>query len=117
MIFRQAFGRSTVPSTKGVREVFGLVTADRRRVRRIDAVVADALVVERGCRRPALPTWPDVDVRLEVRASSDSFVRVGGVDYPVPPRFARRRLSSRPKPHPWPNAPDDEQSEHPGSGM
>jgi hypothetical protein len=64
-------------------------------VRRIDAVVADALAVERGWLR-ALPThWPDVDQRLEVRASSDAFVRVGDVDYSVPPRFARRRLAIR----------------------
>lgn len=69
--------------------------ADRRRVRRIDAVVADALAVERGWLRPPPPSWPDVVQRLEVRASSDAFVRVGGVDYSVPPRFARRRLAVR----------------------
>ena len=69
--------------------------ADRRRVRRVDAVVADALAVERGWLRPAPAVWPDVEQRLEVRASSDSFVRVGGVDYSVPPRFARRRLAIR----------------------
>lgn len=69
--------------------------ADRRRVRRIDAVVADALAVERGWLRPAPPRWPDVDQRLEVRVSSDGFVRVGDVDYSVPPRFARRRLAVR----------------------
>jgi len=69
--------------------------ADRRRVRRIDAVVADALAVERGWLRPAPPAWPDTDQRLEVRASSDAFVRVGDVDYSVPPRFARRRLAVR----------------------
>jgi transposase len=69
--------------------------ADRRRVRRIDAVVADALAVERGWLRRPPAAWPDVEQRLEVRASSDSFVRVGGVDYSVPPRFARRRLSVR----------------------
>ena len=74
---------------------WALETADRRRVRRIDAVVADALAAERGWLR-ALPTrWPDVDQRLEVRASSDAFVRVGDVDYSVPPRFARRRLAVR----------------------
>lgn len=69
--------------------------ADRRRVRRIGAVVADALAVERGWLRPAPQPWPDVDQRLEVRASSDAFVRVGDVDYSVPPRFARRRLAVR----------------------
>ena len=69
--------------------------ADRRRVRRIDAVVADALAVERGWLRPPPRVWPDVDQRLEVRASSDGFVRVGNVDYSVPPRFAGRRLAVR----------------------
>lgn len=69
--------------------------ADRRRVRRIDAVVADALAVERAALRPVPGRWPDVDQRLEVRASSDGYVRVGGVDYSVPPRFARRRLAVR----------------------
>jgi hypothetical protein len=69
--------------------------ADRRRVRRVDAVVTDALAVERGWLRPPPPSWPDVEQRLEVRASSDAFVRVGAVDYSVPPRFARRRLAVR----------------------
>jgi len=58
-------------------------------------VVADALAVERGWLRRPPAVWPDVDQRLEVRASSDGFVRVGGVDYSVPPRFARRRLAVR----------------------
>jgi transposase len=70
-------------------------TADRRRVRRIDAVVTDALAVERGWLRAVPARWPDVDQRLEVRASSDAFVRVGDVDYSVPPRFAARRLAVR----------------------
>jgi transposase len=70
-------------------------TADRRRVRRTGAVVADALAVERGWLRPVPAAWPDVDQRLEVRASCDAFVRVGGADYSVPPRFARRRLGVR----------------------
>jgi hypothetical protein len=47
-----------------------------------------------GRGRPRRP-WPDVDQRLEVRGSSDVFVLVGDVDYPVPPRFTRRRLAVR----------------------
>lgn len=69
--------------------------ADHRRVRRIGGLVADALAVERAALRPLPRVWPDVDQHLEVRASSDGFVRVGGVDYSVPPRFARRRLAVR----------------------
>lgn len=69
--------------------------ADHRRVRRLDGQVADALAVEQAALRPLPAVWPDVDQHLEVRASSDCFVRVGGVDYSVPPRFARRRLAVR----------------------
>jgi transposase len=76
-------------------DAWTMQVADRRRVRRIDAVVADALAVEQGWLRPPPAVWPDVDQRLEVRASSDGFVRVGNVDYSVPPRFARRRLAVR----------------------
>ncbi len=36
-----------------------------------------------------------MDARLEVRASSDGFVRVADVDYSVPPRVAGRRLAVR----------------------
>jgi hypothetical protein len=49
--------------------------------------------VERAALRPLPQVWPEVSERLEVRASSDGFVRVGGVDYSVPPRLAGRRLS------------------------
>jgi hypothetical protein len=69
--------------------------ADHRQVRRIGGRVADALAVERANLRPLPAMWPDVDQHLEVRASSDCFIRVGGVDYSVPPRFARRRLAVR----------------------
>ncbi|MCI0689061.1 MAG: IS21 family transposase [Sporichthyaceae bacterium] len=69
--------------------------ADTRRPRRLAGSVADALQVERGVLRPLPAVWPDVTERLEARASSDGFVRVGGVDYSVPPRLAGRRLSVR----------------------
>ncbi len=69
--------------------------ADQRQVRRLGARVADALVVERGRLRRLPERWPDVDHRLEVRASRDGFVWVAGVDYSVPPRLAGRRLGVR----------------------
>jgi hypothetical protein len=69
--------------------------ADQRHVRRLGARVADALAVERAALRRLPERWPDVDRRLEVRASRDSFVRVAGVDYSVPPRLAGRRLAVR----------------------
>jgi hypothetical protein len=58
-------------------------------------MVADALGVERAWLRRLPSAWPDVTERLEVRASADGFVRVGGVDYSVPPRLAGRRLQVR----------------------
>jgi transposase len=69
--------------------------ADQRHVRRLGARVADALAVERAALRRLPERWPDVDRRLEIRASRDSFVRVAGVDYSVPPRLAGRRLAVR----------------------
>lgn len=71
------------------------LSADSRHVRRLGGSVADALGVEREALRPLPARWPDVDSRLEVRASSDSFVRIGDVDYSVPPRLAGRRLAVR----------------------
>jgi hypothetical protein len=71
------------------------VVADARLVRRLGARVADALAVERASLRRLPERWPDVDRRLEVRASRDGFVRVAGADYSVPPRLAGRRLGVR----------------------
>jgi transposase len=76
-------------------DVWTRLTADSRHLRRLGGPVRDALGVELEHLR-ALPTsWPDVDARSEVRASSDAFVRVGDVDYSVPPRLAGRRLAVR----------------------
>lgn len=69
--------------------------ADSRHVRRLGGTVRDALGVELEQLRRLPARWPDVDSRLEVRASSDAFVRVGDVDYSVPPRLAGRRLAVR----------------------
>lgn len=69
--------------------------ADSRHVRRLGGTARDALGVELEQLRPLPTRWPDVDSRLEARASSDGFVRVGDVDYSVPPRLAGRRLAVR----------------------
>ena len=69
--------------------------ADGRHVRRLGGTARDALGIERERLRPLPAVWPDVDSRLEVRASSDAFVRVGDVDYSIPPRLAGRRLAVR----------------------
>lgn len=63
--------------------------ADRRRPLRLTGTVADALLVEQATLRAPPAVWPDVVEHLEVRASSDGFVRVGGVDYSVPPATGR----------------------------
>ena len=63
--------------------------------RRVGGKVIEALRVERA-ELAALPVpLPEVDRRLEVRASRDGFARVAGVDYSLPPGYGLRRLSVR----------------------
>lgn len=66
-----------------------------RHHRRVGAKVADALAVERVHLRALPPVLPDVDRRTEVRVTKDGFVRVGDVDYSVPPGLSGRRLGVR----------------------
>jgi hypothetical protein len=66
-----------------------------RHHRRVGAVVAEAWAVEKGWLHPLPDPLPDVDRRLEVRVSRDGFVRVGGVDYSLPPGLAGRRAQVR----------------------
>ncbi len=66
-----------------------------RHHRRVGAKVADALAVERVHLRTLPPVLPDVDRRTEVRVTKDGFVRVGDVDYSVPPGLSGRRLGVR----------------------
>jgi transposase len=76
-------------------------TADvayRRHHRRVGARVAEAWAVEKGYLRPLPDVLPDVDRRTEVRVTKDGFVRVGGVDYSVPPGLAGRKLAVRVSP-------------------
>ena len=76
-------------------DAWNLEVAQRRHLRRLGATVGDALAVERSFLH-ALPNGaPDVDARLEVRVSKDSFVRVAGADYSVPPGNAGRRVQVR----------------------
>jgi hypothetical protein len=57
--------------------------------------VGDAWVAERRYLHALPDPLPDVDLRTEVRVQKDGFVRVGNVDYSVPPGLARRRVSVR----------------------
>ncbi len=68
-------------------------TAWRRYHRRLGARVSEALAVERAALAPLPDAPPQVDRRLEVRASRDGFVRVAGVDYSLPPGYAGRRVA------------------------
>jgi len=54
--------------------------------------VKDALRVERDYLRPLPHPLPDVASHTEARVMKDGFVRVGGVDYSVPPGLSGRRV-------------------------
>jgi hypothetical protein len=71
------------------------VVAYRRHHRRVGGRVGDALTAERRFLHALPDPLPDVDQRTEVRVQKDGFVRVGGVDYSVPPGLARRRVQVR----------------------
>ena len=66
----------------------------QRHHRRVGAKVADAHRVETGWLRELPCPLPDVTQRLEVRVSKDGFVRIGNVDYSVPPGLAGRRVQA-----------------------
>ncbi len=66
----------------------------QRHHRRVGAKVADAHRVETGWLRVLPDPLPDVTQRLEVRVSKDGFVRIGNVDYSVPPGLAGRRVQA-----------------------
>jgi transposase len=72
--------------------------AFRRHHRRVGGRVGDALAAERRFLAALPDPLPDVDRRTEVRVQKDGFVRVGDVDYSVPPGLARRRLQVRVSP-------------------
>lgn len=66
-----------------------------RHHRRVGGRVVDALAAERRFLHALPDPLPDVDVRTEVRVQRDGFVRVGDVDYSVPPGLAGRRVQIR----------------------
>jgi transposase len=66
-----------------------------RHHRRVGGRVVDALAAERRFLHALPDPLPDVDVRTEVRVQRDGFVRVGDVDYSVPPGLAGRRVQAR----------------------
>jgi transposase len=80
---------------QGQADAWAHEVAWQRHHRRVGAVVADAWRVERGWLHPLPDPLPDTDRRLEVRVSRDGFVRVGDVDYSLPPGLAGRRAQIR----------------------
>jgi transposase len=69
--------------------------AYRRHHRRVGGVVTDAWAAEKGFLQALPDPLPDVDRRTEVRVTRDGFVRVGNVDYSVPPGLVGRRVGVR----------------------
>jgi len=72
--------------------------AYRRHHRRVGARVGEALAAERPYLQGLPDPLPDVDHRTEVRVQRDGFVRIGGVDYSVPPGLSGRRVAVRTSP-------------------
>jgi transposase len=66
-----------------------------RHHRRVGARVNDALNVERGFLHALPDPPPATDRHLEVRVSKDCFIRVGDVDYSVPPHVVGRKVTVR----------------------
>ena len=66
-----------------------------RHHRRVGARVGDALNVERGFLQRLPDPLPATDRHLEVRVSKDCFIRVGDVDYSVPPHLVGRKVAVR----------------------
>ena len=73
-------------------DVWAAEVAYRRHHRRVGGIVADAWATEKGWLRALPDPLPDVSRQLETRVGKDCFVRVGNVDYSVPPGLVGRRV-------------------------
>jgi hypothetical protein len=88
----------TVVSLDDLQGQFDTWTRDKafaRHHRRVGAIVGDALNIERGFLNPLPDPLPATERHLEVRVSKDFFIRVGDVDYSVPPQVAGRKVAVR----------------------
>ncbi len=72
--------------------------AYRRHHRRVGGRVGEALAAERRYLHALPDPLPDVDQRTEVRVQKDGFVRIGNVDYSVPPGLSGRKVQVRVSP-------------------
>ena len=68
-------------------------TSHRRHHRRVGSKVLDAYNVERGFLGALPDPMPDTSSHFETKAGKDIFIRVGDVDYSIPPGLKGRRLS------------------------
>ena len=84
---------SSLDDLQGQHDDWARETAHRRYHRRVGAKVSDAYNVERGFLHPLPDPLPDTSVHLETKAGKDIFIRVGDVDYSIPPGLTGRRLS------------------------
>jgi hypothetical protein len=75
-------------------DAWAVVTAWSRHHRRVGARVVDAHRVEQAQLGPLPAPLPDMTRKIEVRVSKDGYVRIGGVDYSVPPGLAARRVQA-----------------------
>ncbi len=73
-------------------DTWARMVAFERRPRRLGGSVADAWRVEQAFLAALPGVLPSTDQHLEVRVSRDGFVRVGGVEYSVPPGLGTRRV-------------------------
>jgi len=89
---------SNLPDMQTQADAWTIDVAYRRHHRRVGGRVGEALAAERPYLRGLPDPLPDVDRRTEVRVQRDGFVRIGDVDYSVPPGLAGRRVSVRSSP-------------------
>jgi transposase len=73
-------------------DVWARTVAFERHPRRLAGTVAEAWRVERGFLAALPRPLPSTDQHVEVRVSKDGFIRVGNVDYSVPPGLSGRRV-------------------------
>lgn len=69
--------------------------AYKRNHRRVGTRPELAHLTEIDALAPLPRAWPDTSAKMGLRASRDSFVRVAGVDYSVPPAYASRSIAIR----------------------
>ncbi len=84
-----------IDDLQGQHDAWARAVAYQRHHRRVGAKVVDAWNVERGFLSSLPDPLPDTDRRFEVRVQKDGFVRVGDVDYSVPPGLGSRRVQVR----------------------